>query len=111
MKILVLFKPTEKWSETWLKVDKSLGCNSEQHIEIVQAHFAYMHQLHAENKLASGGPVLKDVDVNTDKYVDGAMFIYHNSSLDEAKAYAESDPLVSEGVMEIDLIKPFLQGI
>jgi len=111
MKILVLFKLTKKWPDTWFKADDSLGCNSEKHIEVVHAHFAYMHQLHAENKLESGGPLLKEGNASADKYVNGAMFIYQNSSLDEAKAYAESDPFVIEGVMEVDFIKPFIQGI
>jgi len=48
MKILVLFKLTASWPDTWFNADESLGCDSEKHIEVVQAHFAYMHQLHAE---------------------------------------------------------------
>lgn len=111
MKILVLFKPTITWPGTWFKADDSLGCDSEKHIKVVHAHFEYMHQLHAEKKLESGGPLLKEGDASADRYVNGAMFIYQNSSLDEAKAYAESDPFVIEGVMEVDFIKPFIQGI
>ena len=111
MNILVLFKLTEKWSETWFKADQSLGCNSDKHIAIVQAHFAYMHELDGLNKLSSGGPILKDAEESEHKYVDGAMFIYKNSSVEETRNYAENDPFVKEGVMEIDFIKQFAPGI
>lgn len=111
MNILVLFKLTEKWSDTWFNADQSLGCNCEKHREVVQAHFNYMHKLDGLNKLSSGGPIMNDSDVSGTKLVDGAMFIYQDCSLEETKAYAENDPLITKGVMEIGLIKQFIPSI
>ena len=111
MNFLVLFKTTDKWSDTWFMKDGSLGCNSEQHIEIVHSHFGYMHQLHGEGKILSGGPTLMDVEINGNKHIDGAMFRYKTESEKETRNLAENDPFIKEMVMAFDFIKPFIAGI
>lgn len=65
------------------------------------AHFLYLQRLDAEGTLVLSGPF-------TDR--TGGLVVVRAPSLEEARAIAEADPLVSNGVDEYDLREWRLTG-
>lgn len=58
------------------------------------AHLDYLDKLYKENKVVMAGPF-------ADK--KGGMVIYRADSPEEAKALAETDPVVAEGARTLEL--------
>ncbi len=57
-------------------------------------HLAYQKKMEAEGKLAFAGPVS---DSSGEMMTGGGMIIYRAGSLDEAKTFAENDPMHKAG--------------
>jgi len=58
------------------------------------AHLEYVNRLYKENKVLMAGPF-------TDG--KGGMVIYRADSFEEAKRFAEADPVVAEGARTLEL--------
>ena|SRR5687767_4602909 len=69
--------------------------------EIFKGHFANMNRLAGEGKLAVAGPF------NDPEKKYRGLFILAVSTIDEAKALAETDPVVKSGVMVVEYIPWF----
>ena len=66
--------------------------DAKERSEIFAGHFANMNKLAEEGKLVMAGPF---------DQVDGwrGMFIYKTDSIDEAKKWTETDPVIKSGLM------------
>lgn len=62
--------------------------------EILPRHLAYQLQLQNEHKLAFAGPLS---DESGENMLGSGMMIYSVSSLEEARALADADPMHAEG--------------
>ncbi len=67
----------------------------------VQGHFNYMDKLTSEKVLIIGGPYKDD---------SGAMGIIEASSLEQARKIMESDPLVKNGTVTLD-VRPWFPAV
>ena len=66
--------------------------------EIFKGHFANMNRLAAEGKLAVAGPF------DDPKKIYRGLFIFAVSTVEEAKALAESDPTIKSGVLVVEYV-------
>ncbi|MGO2513849.1 YciI family protein [Marinomonas polaris] len=74
------------------------------------AHLARLESLQNEGRLVLAGPnPAIDSDNPGDAGFSGSVVIAEFSSLEEAKAWADSDPYVDAGVYENVTVKPFKQ--
>lgn len=58
-------------------------------------HLAFQKKMEAEGKLVFAGPLSDD---SGEKMSGAGMIVYRASSLDEAKAFAEADPMHISGI-------------
>ncbi len=65
-------------------------------------HLAYQKELEAAGKLFMAGPVSDDTG---EQMFGSGLMIYRASSMDEAKALADGDPMHAKGVREYTLRK------
>jgi len=66
--------------------------------EIFKGHFANMNRLAAEGKLAVAGPF------DDPKKIYRGLFIFAVSTVEEAKALAETDPTIKSGVLIVEFV-------
>ncbi|HUR96872.1 MAG TPA: YciI family protein [Pyrinomonadaceae bacterium] len=66
--------------------------------EIFKGHFANMNRLASEGKLAVAGPF------NDPNKIYRGLFILAVSTVEEAKALAETDPTVKSGVLVVEYV-------
>ena len=64
--------------------------------KIQDGHMANIQKMHAVGKLAVAGPFSDDGDLR-------GIFIFQNTTLDEARALADQDPAVQAGRLRFDL--------
>lgn len=62
--------------------------------QALQPHLQYMHQLVASGVIRIGGPFLDDT---------GGLVVVDLDTLDAARACAEADPAVRDGIMQVDV--------
>ena len=66
------------------------------------AHLAYQRQMEAEGKLFLAGPLS---DPTGEQMMGSGLIIYRAQSMEEAKSFANSDPMHSEGKRSYTLRK------
>ncbi len=71
-------------------------------------HLARLEALKQENRLLLAGPhPAIDAENPGDAGFTGSLVVAQFASLDEARAWADSDPYVSAGVYQKVIVKPF----
>lgn len=71
-------------------------------------HLARLEALKQENRLLLAGPhPAIDVENPGDAGFTGSLVVAQFASLEEARAWADSDPYVSAGVYQKVIVKPF----
>ncbi len=68
--------------------------------KVAPDHLAFLHKELATGHVQYGGPLLP-FDANTPP--SGGMLIYNSANIDEVRAVAEQDPLVTSGVFNYSL--------
>lgn len=109
-KYVVIYEITDKFAETWMNPDGSIGCEDKEQMPTIYGHFQYMDQLHSEGIVVTGGPLLKTVEEDKNQYVDGAMIVYEAQSREELDKLVGNDPFISTGIMEVESKRLFHQG-
>ena len=77
---------------------KDVEFKDKEREEIIKGHFANINRLADEGKLSLAGPFGKN-----DRSFRG-LFILNVTSLEEAEALVITDPVVSSGIMIVDLV-------
>lgn len=73
-------------------------------------HLARLEQLAQENRLVLAGPhPASDGDQASDSGFTGSLIVARFASLEEAQAWADTDPYVAAGVYQQVTVKPFIQ--
>lgn len=81
-----------------------------QRLAVREKHLARLKQLQAEHRLLTAGPnPAIDSETPQEAGFTGSTVIAQFASLEDAKAWAKTDPYVEAGVYGEIIVKPFLK--
>jgi len=82
----------------FLKTGPNKSENEEEANKMQAAHMANMNKLAEEGKLVMAGPFFDDPVLR-------GLFIFDVETIEEAKALTENDPMIQNGILEMELKK------
>jgi len=82
----------------FLKTGPNKSENEEEANKMQAAHMANMNKLAEEGKLVMAGPFFDDPVLR-------GLFIFDVETIAEAKALTETDPMIQNGILEMELKK------
>ena len=82
----------------FLRTGPKQPANAEEKKSLQAGHMGNMGRLHAEGKLILAGPFKDGGDLE-------GLFLFDTESLEEAKAWCDSDPAIAYGSLRADLVK------
>jgi uncharacterized protein len=95
-RIAELLKPMLK-KLLFVALSKAVA-SSEQMLPYVAEHLAYMNRIEGEGKLFASGPFLQEGVL-----VGDGLTILRTSTLEEARAIMQAEPLIARGMRKFDL--------
>jgi uncharacterized protein YciI len=108
--VLVVFDINKNWKSKYEQAKYPEIAQDPSVAKIFQSHFLYMGDLAKKGLIFMGGPLINSFSVK-EQLLDGAMFVYKVSNIEEAEKLIKKDPLIINSVMEVTSIRPFFRGV
>ncbi len=87
-------------------IGKDVENSFEKRLKARPAHLKRLEALEEEGRLILAGP-FPAIDCNDPGAFSGSLIVAEFDSIEAARAWADSDPYVVEGVFELVEVKPF----